>query len=626
MKKTTLIILLLFSIIIQAQVINEPANWPNTNWLVTGTYNTDPAAFEADPTLTANFSFDDDDSGNGNTDAIQAESPVIDLTAASTAGETWLFVDFDYVFNWIGADSIGAEYWDADAGTWNPWGPPIQADTAASPTDNFCTGTTEAYTSEQLNIAGFTSSQLSGFKYRLFYDDGGIWGWGFCMNSPTVTSQAPPTCPDITGLAAVTTGDSTADVTWNIGGSETEWQIWVQPAGTGTPTTDGVVTTLNAPYPATGLTPSTAYEVYVRANCGADGFSNWIGPINFTTFNTPPPAPVGVTCASGASTFLFTEDFGTDTNTNPAGWTGTGFDGSNGNWDITAENGNSGGTGPNVTWDTNPGMHLEYEASGNSTAIASAISPAIDLSTAVDGAELSFWMHAFGDNMGTLNVGVSTSQTGPFTPEYTWVGDYQTTADEAWVPIGINLDAYLGQVIYVEFSYGGEGSGFEGDMSIDQVRVETCGNFCVAPTGIIVDTITDTSANISWTANNAETAWEIVVQPAGTGTPTGPGTAITTNPYTAMSLTASTVYEVYILADCGNGMSVWAGPVNFTTLNTPPPAPVGVTCASGTSTFVFTEDFGTDTNTDPAGWTGTGFDGSNGNWDITAENGNSGGT
>ncbi|WP_397364411.1 gliding motility-associated C-terminal domain-containing protein [Olleya sp. R77988] len=210
-------------------------------------------------------------------------------------------------------------------------------------------------------------------------------------------------------------------------------------------------------------------------------------------------------------------------------------------------------------------MHLEYEASGNSTAIASAISPAIDLSTAVDGAELSFWMHAFGDNLGTLNVGVSTSQTGPFTPEYTWIGDYQTTADEAWVPIGINLDAYLGQVIYVEFSYGGEGSGFEGDMSIDQVRVETCGNFCIAPSNITATSITETSADISWTPSEPETQWNYVIQPAGTGTPTS-GTTVSTTTVSETGLSPATDYEVYVQAICGADTSVWAGPFNFSTL------------------------------------------------------------
>ncbi|MEQ3667801.1 MAG: choice-of-anchor L domain-containing protein, partial [Olleya sp.] len=439
--------------------------------------------------------------------------------------------------------------------------------------------------------------------------------------------RAVPSCPDPLAVTATATGDTTADITWDAGSTETEWQIWIQPAGTGEPTTDGVVTSLNAPYPATGLTPSTPYEVYVRANCGTDGYSVWIGPVNFTTLNTPPPAPVGVSCASGASsTIIFTEDFGNDTNYVPSGWTGTTFADINGDWDITTVNGNSGGTGPNITWDGNAGTHLEYEGSGNTTNVASAITPAIDLSTAVDGAELSFWMHAFGDNMGTLNIGVSTSQTGPFTSEYTWIGDYQSTADEAWVPIGINLDAYLGQIIYIEISYVGTGDTFESDMAIDQVRVETCGDFCVAPTGITVDAITDTTADVSWTANNGETNWEIVVQPAGTGVPTGSGTPITTNPYTLTGLTASTVNEVYILSDCGNGLSVWAGPINFTTLNTPPPAPVGVTCTSGASTFIFTEDFGNDTNYVPAGWTGTAFTDTNGDWDITTVNANSTGT
>ncbi|PKG50695.1 fibronectin type III domain-containing protein [Olleya sp. 1-3] len=377
--------------------------------------------------------------------------------------------------------------------------------------------------------------------------------------------RAVPSCPDPLAIAAVVTGDTTADITWDAGSTETEWQIWIQAAGTGVPTTDGVVTSLNAPYPATGLTPSTPYEVYVRGNCGTDGFSAWIGPVNFTTFNTPPPAPLGVTCATGDSTFIFTEDFGSTPGVAPSGWTGTGFDASNGNWRITNPNGNSGGTGPNVSWDGNAGVHLEYEASGNSSDIASAISPAIDLTTALDGAELSFYMHAFGDDIGTLNVGVSTSATGPFTTEYTWSGDYQSTADEAWVPIGVNLDAYLGQVIYVEYSYGGTGAGFEGDLALDQVRVESCGDFCVAPSGITATSITETSADISWTPNGAETQWNYVVQLAGTGTPTS-GTLSSTTTIPVSGLNPATDYEVYVQAVCGAENSTWAGPFTFSTL------------------------------------------------------------
>ena len=377
--------------------------------------------------------------------------------------------------------------------------------------------------------------------------------------------RAIPSCPEPLAVVATATGDSTADITWDAGATETEWQIWVQPAGTGEPTTDGVVTSSNAPYPATGLTPSTAYEVYVRSNCGTDGYSVWVGPVNFTTLNTPPPAPVGVACATGTSTFIFTEDFGNDTNYVPSGWTGTAFTDTNGDWDITTVNANSTGTGPNITWDGNAGTHLEYEGSGNTTNVASAITPAIDLSTAVDGAELSFWMHAFGDNMGTLNIGVSTSQTGPFTSEYTWIGDYQSTADEAWVPIGVNLDAYLGQIIYIEISYVGTGDTWESDMAIDQVRVEACGDFCIAPSGLTATAITETSADISWTPNGAEAEWNYVVQLAGTGVPTS-GTSTTATTIPVSGLDPATAYEVYVQAVCGTENSTWAGPFTFSTL------------------------------------------------------------
>ncbi|MEL0645724.1 fibronectin type III domain-containing protein, partial [Olleya sp. Ti.3.14] len=140
---------------------------------------------------------------------------------------------------------------------------------------------------------------------------------------------------------------------------------------------------------------------------------------------------------------------------------------------------------------------------------------------------------------------VSTSQTGPFTTEYTWIGDYQSTADEAWVPIGVNLDAYLGQIVYIEISYVGTGDTWESDMAIDQVRVEACGTFCVAPSNITATSITETSADISWIPNGSETEWNYVIQPAGTGIPTS-GTLVTTTTISETGLNPATNYEIYV--------------------------------------------------------------------------------
>ena len=277
---------------------------------------------------------------------------------------------------------------------------------------------------------------------------------------------------------------------------------------------------------------------------------------SFTQNNCPPPSPNGVTCASGSSTYILTEEF------NSAGsWTGD-LNNGNGSWEIP-DGSTSNGTGPSSAFSGSNFMN--YEASGNSSATASAVSPAIDLTGATDGAELSFYMYAYGEDMGTLNVNVGSSPAGPFTTLFTFTGEYQENAFENWVPIGINLDAYLGGVIYVEFSHTGTGSGYQGDMSIDYMRIETCGSFCIAPTNIMATSITSDSADISWSAGNNESAWEYVVQLAGGGTPTGSGTATTSNSVDVTGLNPLTTYEIFIRSNCGvEGFSGWSS-FSFTT-------------------------------------------------------------
>ncbi|MEM6685189.1 MAG: FG-GAP-like repeat-containing protein [Bacteroidota bacterium] len=335
--------------------------------------------------------------------------------------------------------------------------------------------------------------------------------------------------------------------------------------GSANQTTSAVGTLQFGPY-----ANATAVEITIQndqdINCSVNSAS-------LTQSNCPPPAPVGVTCGSGSSVFLFTEEFDA-----PSGWTGD-LNMDNGSWEIPDDSG-SGDTGPNAAFSGS--NYMNYEASGGTSATASAVSPAIDLTSATDGAELSFYMHAYGDDMGTLNVNVGTSATGPFTTVFTRSGELQTSGAEAWAPVGIDLSAYLGQVIYVEFSHTGIGVGFHGDMSIDLVRVETCGSFCIAPSSISASAITQDAVTISWSPNNGETAWEYVVQLAGTGTPSGSGTATTTTTVNVSSLTPGTPYEIYVRAICGSDTSVWSGPVNFSTMA--PPPPIGFTTSSVSTT------------------------------------------
>ncbi len=326
MKKITLLLTVLFLTTFSwqsnAQVLNQNASWPNAAWTVTGTYNTGATAFEADPTTTANFSFDDDDAGNGSDDDIAAESPVIDLTAASTAGETWITISGDYVFNFNNDDILQFEYWDADASTWNIIGTPFSADTASAPTDLFCAGTAAPYTTAVLDIAAFTATQLSGFRYRIYYDDtvgGPGWEWGFCFQSPTIVSAAPPACIAPTTLTATNITINSADLGWTS--AETLFDVEVVIAGTaatGTPTDTGVAN----PFTKTMLNPTTSYEYYVRSDCGGGSTSVWSGPFAFTT----PVAPIVPDYLNDFTTFpglAWSEAagvYGTPTGTS-SGWT-----------------------------------------------------------------------------------------------------------------------------------------------------------------------------------------------------------------------------------------------------------------------------------------------------------------
>ena len=265
-----------------AQIVNESANWPNVNWTITGSYDANPAYFTDNPTDgSANFSYDEDEAGGNSINNIAAESNTINLTEAHSAGETWITVVGSYVFNIFQDEDLKIQYWDNDAASWQDYGPEL-TQTNNAPTSNFCNGTPQQV-NQTLNIASFTASQLANFKYRILYDDNGSYGWGICFNSPTIRSETPPVCPNITDLLATFVSSDGANIFWEAGDLEASWEIAVQAQGTGVPTGSGTLTTTNNPHVLSGLNTGTSYEVYVRGFCGGTDFSNWVGPVNFTT-------------------------------------------------------------------------------------------------------------------------------------------------------------------------------------------------------------------------------------------------------------------------------------------------------------------------------------------------------
>ncbi|MGK4569305.1 GEVED domain-containing protein [Flavobacterium sp. 3HN19-14] len=81
---------------------------------------------------------------------------------------------------------------------------------------------------------------------------------------------------------------------------------------------------------------------------------------------------------------------------------------------------------------------------------------------------------------------------------------------------------------------------------------------CPQPSALGATAVTATSATLNWTIGCAETAWEVVVQPTGSGVPAGAGTPVATNSYPA-TFASGTSNEFYVRADCsGDGYSLWS--------------------------------------------------------------------
>ncbi|MBO7586932.1 MAG: fibronectin type III domain-containing protein [Bacteroidales bacterium] len=110
---------------------------------------------------------------------------------------------------------------------------------------------------------------------------------GFC-DSTSASGFTPATqfltecCNGITDLTATNVTSASADLNWTSGGSEDSWIIEYGPTGFAHGT--GTTVSVNANhYTMAGLTNATAYDVYVRANCGLDDLSAWSDAVHFFT-------------------------------------------------------------------------------------------------------------------------------------------------------------------------------------------------------------------------------------------------------------------------------------------------------------------------------------------------------
>ena len=109
-------------------------------------------------------------------------------------------------------------------------------------------------------------------------------GTGATISGLFMVSAAPVvTCPAPTNLTASNITHNGVDLSWTENGSAIGWQVCINGNET------SPIDVYTNPYTLSGLSSTTTYTVKVRANCGADGTSDWSNEVSFTTDIEPLP-------------------------------------------------------------------------------------------------------------------------------------------------------------------------------------------------------------------------------------------------------------------------------------------------------------------------------------------------
>lgn len=175
---------------------------------------------------------------------------------------------------------------------------------------------------------------------------------------------------------------------------------------------------------------------------------------------------------------------------------------------------------------------------------------------------------------GSFTVQYATATSGPWTTVHTVDAANHTPAATCATKSFV-FTPPTGD-IYIRFNATwAAGSGADYYLYFDEVNItQGAAPACVMPGNLSSNTVTTTSANITWDASPSGSAsgyeWEIRTSGAGgsgaTGLTASGNTTAATLTASSNTLTANTAYSVYVRTNCGGTYSVWAGPYGFSTL------------------------------------------------------------
>ena len=352
-----------------------------------------------------------------------------------------------------------------------------------------------------------------------------------------------PSCPDPMNLTAMATGTESAVVRWlNTGASGFEVQYGEPGFALGTGTSEYCVGDSLEIY---GLTANTAYDIYLRANCGGDDTGRWFGPVSIRT-----------ACEALTDNELpYYEGF--------TSW-------------ISTTNRNSCYTLKNTSTESYPSLSTLYSRDSlNAVYMYSTASyaswmalPAFD--TYLNNLQVSFSLYKTSTADYPLIVGVMTNPNDLST--FDTISIVNCSYANQWQDFIVPLSLYEGEGQYIAFV---SPNGVASCNYIDSIVVDYVSS-CPNPVNVSAHALDHQSMVVYHTSTAS--SGSIIIEYGMPGFVLGTGDQVFGDiDSTIVSfLSPVTNYEVYVYTSCGADQSIVAGPFYVRTGCSPDPIDLSV--------------------------------------------------
>lgn len=347
-----------------------------------------------------------------------------------------------------------------------------------------------------------------------------------------------PNCIEPTNLNWTSKTDTSVTLQWTSNNSETEWQIEYGLEGF----TIGTGTVVNAnsnPYTITGLNPNTSYTFYVKAICSVTELSENSFSLNVKT-----------DCGSVSTYNDNFEAYPTGSSATPVDcWEYYG----NGTLYLT--------TGSVAPMSPTKRMYMFSSTTANPPTVTYTALPKFN-NLQANTHRLKVTAYATSANR-FLDVGYFAVENDPssfvLVEAVPLPGTAAASAQELVIYPGA-LPAGVDRLVFRNAPTTSTAA-----IYFDDVKWELAPS-CIEPNNVQVNAVNNNAAEISWTALNNETEWQIEYGPAGFTLGNGTIINVTSNPFTLTGLSPFTNYQVYIKAVCSTTeSSVYSSVLSFIT-------------------------------------------------------------